>query len=120
MIETTTKHTFIDEMIKHGFSYDGARRILRKIAENAFIDEMIKHGFSYDGARALFAYHEHFELDAGISLTFDPIAFRCEWAEYKNIEELNKDYSHDYDFDDLCGDTQVIKVGEEGLIIQQF
>jgi len=113
MIETTTKHTFIDEMIKHGFSYDGARALFAY-----YEDEMID---MYNWIKPEISVPVHGEhRHAGISLTFNPIAFRCEWVEYKNIEELNKDYSHDYDFDDLCGDTQVIKVGEEGLIIQQF
>ena len=96
MIETITEHTFIDTMTKKD------------------------NGFSYDGASALFAYFEQLEEDCNISLDFDPIAIRCEWSEYKDLEELNKDYSHDYDFEGLCGDTQVIKVGEEGIIIQQF
>ena len=90
------------------------------ITEYQFRDEMVKHGFSYDGSTALFNYLEQLENDCDIKIEFDPIAIRCEWSEYKDLEELNEDYSHDYDFEGLCGDTQVIKVGEEGIIIQAF
>ena len=90
------------------------------ITKYQFSDEMVKHGFSYDGSTALFNYLEQLENDCDIKIEFDPIAIRCEWSEYKDLEELNEDYSHDYDFEGLCGDTQVIKVGEEGIIIQAF
>jgi hypothetical protein len=53
-------------------------------------------------------------------MDFDPIAICCEWAEYKDLDELNEEYDYEYDFESLCGDTQVITVGKEGLIVQQF
>ena len=90
------------------------------ITKYQFSDEMVKHGFSYDGSTALFNYLEQLEEDCDIKLEFDPVALRCEYVEYESLEELNEDYSHDYDFEGLCGDTQVIKVGKEGIIIQAF
>jgi hypothetical protein len=44
-----------------------------------FSDEMIKHGFSYEGSKALFEYYE--ELRGGHS--FDPVAIRCDFTSTK-------------------------------------
>ena len=76
--------------------------------------------FSYEGLTALFAYFEQWETDTGQEMDFDPIAICCEWAEYKDMDELNEDYDADHDFESLCGDTQVITVGNDGIIVQQF
>ena len=76
--------------------------------------------FSYEGLTALFAYFEQLEIETRSEMDFDPIAICSEWAEYKDLDELNEEYDYEYDFESLCGDTQVITVGKEGLIVQQF
>ena len=53
-------------------------------------------------------------------IEFDPIGIITEWEEYKDLEALNEDYNMDYDFETLCGDTQVIDVDKEKIIIQKF
>ena len=93
------------------------------ITEYQFRDEMIKpdNGFSYEGAQALFNYLEQLEEDCNISLEFDPVAIRCDYVEYENLEELNKDFDEDYNLESLADNTTVIEVeGTDKLIIQVF
>ncbi len=90
------------------------------ITEYQFRDEMAKHGFSYDGSTALFNYLEQLEEDCDIKIEFDPIGLRCEWSEYDDLDDYNEQNNCDYDFETLCGDTQVIVANEERLIIQDF
>ena len=59
------------------------------ITEHQFVDEMIKHGFSYDGSKVLFEYLEEIE-DPNIE--FDPISIRCEYSEYENFAEIQENY----------------------------
>ena len=95
----------------------------QKITEFEFINQLTNirpDNFSSTGLIALFAYFEQWEADTGQEMDFDPIAICCEWAEYKDMDELNEDYDADYDFESLCGDTQVITVGNDGIIVQQF
>jgi hypothetical protein len=42
------------------------------ITKYQFSDEMLKHGFSYEGAIALFEYFEAYEEDTGEQMEFDP------------------------------------------------
>ena len=60
------------------------------ITENTFISEMSKkdHGFSREGAKVLFEHLIQFEEDCETDIKFDPIAFRCEYDEYKNLKEV--------------------------------
>ena len=76
------------------------------INEYKFSDEMIKHGFSYEGARALFEFYENFEED----IPFDPVAIRCDFHEYENFEAVQKDYKDIRDIDHLQEHTIVIPV----------
>jgi len=93
------------------------------ITEFQFIDEMIKHGFSYDGSNALFNYLEQLEEDCDIKIEFDPIAFRCDYDEYDNLKECLKEYDNLElkTIDDLRDHTQVIEVNNsDKIIIQAF
>ena len=92
------------------------------ITKSQFVDEMSKkdHGFSYEGAIALFEYLTQYEDDCDHELEFDPIAFRCEYSEYDNLEEVKNDYDFE-DLEDLERNTVVIKVPESNkLIIQAY
>ena len=87
------------------------------INEYQFSNEMIKHGFSYEGATALFEYYENFEED----IPFDPVAIRCDFHEYENFKEIKKDYQNIKTLDDLQSNTTVIEVpNSDRLIIQMF
>ena len=92
------------------------------ITQNQFVDEMAKekHGFSYEGAKALFEHLSQYENDCDHELEFDPIAFRCEYSEYNNLEEVKNDYDFE-NLEDLERNTVVIKVPDSNkLIIQAY
>jgi hypothetical protein len=76
------------------------------INEYKFSDEMIKHGFSYEGATALFEYYEDFEED----IPFDPVAIRCEFDEYESLEDVKKSYQDIETLEDLQNHTTVIEI----------
>ena len=92
------------------------------ITQSQFVNEMSKkdHGFSYEGAKALFEHLSHYEDDCDSELEFDPIAFRYEYSEYDNLEEVKNDYDFE-DLEDLERNTVVIKVPDSNkLIIQAY
>ena len=62
------------------------------VTKTQFTDIMTNHGFSYDGANALFEWLEEYEESTGEQLELDPIALRCEFAEYATLKELRTDY----------------------------
>ena len=91
------------------------------VTEYTFTDEMIKHGFSYEGTKALFEYLEQYEQDCDHELEFDPIAFRCEYDEYKNLEEIKENYQDIETLEDLQNNTSVIEIpNTDRLIIQAY
>ena len=92
------------------------------IQEHQFVNEMSKkdHGFSYDGAKALFEHLTQYEEDCDQELEFDPIAFRCEYSEYDNLEEVKNDYNVE-DLEHLEQNTTVIEIpNSEKLIVQAY
>ena len=91
------------------------------VTEYTFIDEMIKHGFSYEGTKALFDHLEQYEQDSDHELEFDPIAFRCEYDEYESLKEVKENYQDIKSLDDLRNHTTVIEIPDtERLIIQAY
>jgi hypothetical protein len=86
-----------------------------------FSDAMIEHGFSYEGAKALFEYFEQYEQDTGEEMEFDPIAFRCSFDEYENLQEIKKNYKNIETLEDLQNHTTVIEIPDsDRLIIEAF
>ena len=93
------------------------------ITEYQFVSEMSKdkHGFSFEGASALFEYLTQYEEDCGTEIEFDPIAFRCEYDEYKNLKEIKENYQDIKNLDDLKDHTTVIEIpNSERIIIQAY
>ena len=85
-----------------------------------FRNEMVNHGFTVQGSLALFDYIEQYEQDCGEEMEFDPVGLRCDYTEYKNFEELQKDYDVK-DLDELRDYTRVIELpDDEGLIIHVY
>ena len=85
--------------------------------------DALKDNFSYDGRVALFEYLEQYEQDCDIELDFDPIALRCDFTEYANIEAFWQDYnSVQYQImSDIEDETSVIYVdNSNSFIIQNF
>ena len=76
--------------------------------------------FSDEGLSVLYDYLTQYEEDCDTELEFDPIAYCCEYTEYKNYEELKKDYDVD-GFGILELNTTVLKIpNTERLIIQNY
>lgn len=85
-----------------------------------FTNEMTNYGFTRSGALALFDYLEQYEEDTDHELDFDPIAFSCDFTEYKNLQEIAHEYGEEYgDLDYLEQSTTVIEF-DGGLIITNF
>ena len=80
------------------------------------------HNFSRVGLQGLFDYLEEYEDSTGESIEFDPIAFCCEYTEYENMEEFWQDYDKEEypDLDEIRDYTQVIELGNDSFIIQNF
>lgn len=78
-----------------------------------------KNNFSYEGAKALFDYLEtasdNGETD---TMDFDPVAWCCEFSEYKDLDELKENYSNIETMQDLEYNTIVIS--ESPLVIADF
>jgi len=72
--------------------------MIEAVSEHTFTNTMATkdNGFSHAGSKALYNYLEQYEEDTGTQITFDPIALRCEYTEYKNFEEIKNDYDTDY------------------------
>ena len=81
-----------------------------------------KDNFSFFAQASLYDYFEELELDTGEKVEFDPIAICCEYSEYENIEEYNKDYEPVKSIDEIRELTTVIETrnGYKGFIIQQY
>ena len=93
------------------------------ITEYQFRDEMVKHGFSYDGSTALFNYLEQLEDDCNMKIEFDPVALRCDYDEYDNLKECLTAYDNLElkSIEDLNEYTTVIEVdNSDKIIIQAF
>ena len=84
-----------------------------------------KNNFSFEGANALQEYLEELSDDLGENIEFDPIAWCCEFSEYKDWEEAYKQYG-----DGTITDTEQMKefIDERtmtyefdgGIIVQDF
>jgi len=102
------------------------------ISKYQFIDEFkswdtYKNHFSYEGLTALYDYMEELENDCEMEIELDVVAFCCDFMEYKNLNEFQKDYSKTYKtFEDIENETIVIYVDNDKMqlnkpfIIQQF
>jgi hypothetical protein len=89
-----------------------------------WFEEHRPNNFSRAGLTELFDWLEEWEESVGEEVEFDPIALCVEYTEYENIEEFQLNYGNDHekypDIDSLYDYTQVIPVGTDGFIIQDF
>ena len=91
------------------------------VTEHTFTDDMIKHGFSYDGTQALFEHLEQYEQDCDHEIEFDPIAFRRDFDEYANLKKVQENYTDIKNLEDLRNHTTVIEIPDtKRLIIQAY
>lgn len=87
---------------------------------DAFRDMDRNTNFSYDGKKALFEYLERYEEETGVPVELDVIALCCEYSEYNNLAEYNKERDEVESIEDIEEKTQVIRIDDEAFIIQQF
>ncbi len=107
-----------------------------QIAEELLQDDYA--GWSRQGAFALANYLEEYEEDTGEELELDIVAIRCEFTEWKSIDEFLNNYT-DFDNEDIRDEdgeidedeleaeiesaTQLIKISSnlfDGFITQDF
>ena len=80
-----------------------------------------KDNFSFFAQASLYDYFEELEEETGEKIEFDPIAICCEYSEYENIEEYNKDYEPVESIDKIRELTTVIEIpNKESFIIANF
>lgn len=88
---------------------------------DAFRDLNREENFTYEGKKALFDILTFIEEDTGEEMELDVVALCCDYSEYDNLDDLNKDLGSSYSsIEELEQETTVIPVGKEGLIIANF
>jgi len=98
--------------------------LYQEISKTDFVDQFKimnrSENFSREGLEALYGYFE--ELSEDQNIEFDVIAICCDFTEYENLEEFNRDYGMKLDeVEELWDLTQVIHIeNSEKFIIQNF
>ena len=91
------------------------------VTEHTFTNEMIKYGFSYEGTKPLFEHFERSEEDCDTELEFDPISIRCNFNEYENLKEVIENYPNIETLEQLEFNTTVIEIpNSDRLIISAY
>ena len=95
------------------------------VSESNFIQAFEDYGrgnnFTREGRQALYDYFEQLEDDLGEPIELDVIAICCEYSEYENLKEFQKDYSEDYEsIEDIENATTVIRIDDDAFIIVSF
>lgn len=79
------------------------------------------NNFSYEGRDALFDWLEQYEEETGEEIELDIITLCCDFTEYENLEEFNKNYGKDCEtIDEIEQYTIVVPIDDESFIIQCF
>lgn len=98
----------------------------KTISKSEFRDAFHNMGrweqFSYEWLGALYDYIESIDSETGSETELDVIALCCEFTEYENLQEFQKDYGDEYEsIRDIERETKVIKIeNSDGFIICQF
>jgi len=98
--------------------------MIESVSESRFIDVFCRlkpDNFSYEGLSKLFKWIEQYEEETKESWELDVIAICCDFTEYEDLKEFQKDYGKDYEcIEDIENETLVIPINDESFIIQQF
>ena len=99
--------------------------IKKTISKSEFIDEFKETSreeqFTHEAKEALFDHLEEYSETCNIDIELDIIAICCEYAEYKNLKEFQKDYSEEYEtIEDIAATTTIILLESEAFIIRSF
>jgi hypothetical protein len=77
------------------------------------------NNFSYEGLKVLFEHLEMLEEEMQKPIELDVIAICCEYSEYKDLKEIQDNYSDIETIDDLRDKTLVLEF-EGGIIVQNY
>ena len=88
------------------------------VTEYTFTNTMTNkyNNFTYEGSKALYNYLQNFEEETETELRFDPVALRCDYSEYKNLNEIIEDYQDIKTLEDLQDHTTVILINESNSL----
>jgi len=75
--------------------------------------------FSYKALQALWEHFEQYEEGTGDTIEFDPIAICCDYSEFQDIKEVQKNYPDITSMKDLERETKVISF-DGGFVIQNY
>ncbi len=88
-----------------------------------FESGMYKNNFSRAGLRALYNYLIDLEDDMGEEMSLDVVAIACDYTEYEDFKEVQRDYNVET-LEELEQHTTVIPVDDEPssgrIIIQAY
>ena len=90
--------------------------------EYNFTDDLMKvrpDQFSYKALQALWEHFEQYEEGTGDTIEFDPIAICCDYSEFQDIKEVQKNYPDITSMKDLERETKVISF-DGGFVIQNY
>jgi len=78
--------------------------------------------WSKAGALALVMYLEELENDTETEVEFCPVELRCDWTEYKSLQEFAEEhFAHDYDAKpEEFEDTMIRNFIEENTTLIEF
>lgn len=91
-------------------------------------DSRLTNNFSYHGLEALFEHLEDWEESCGQELEYDPVAIRCDFTEFNDLDEVRElyydlpevnDNGEEESLEWLRDRTSVIEFGTS-LILQVF
>ena len=95
--------------------------------ERAFLSYGRENQFTYEGKKALYEWLIDFEDDTGQEVELDVISLCCDFSEYEDMAEFQRDYNTNSDgsspyqsMEDVYNETTVIPVNGEAFIIQAF
>ena len=93
----------------------------QNVSKHDFMDafKIRKDNFSYEGLDAFYDYLIDLEEGMDEEIELDVIGLCCDYTEYENLKEFHKDYTGTgyKTMEDVIGQTEVIRVGENGFII---
>lgn len=93
-------------------------KVTQSIFRDAF-QAIRPNQFSYEALGELYNYLDEYQQEPDLEL--DVIAICCDFSEYADLEEFQKNYGDEYEtIGDIEEITSVIQVGEHGFIIQNF
>jgi hypothetical protein len=89
--------------------------------KNEFINEFKNiraDNFSYEALDALYDYLVHLEEDTGEEFEFDPVAWCCEYTEYDNLKDFQKQYGSKFKkLDDIRNEATVIDISNSDRLL---